>query len=160
MTTYLSQRAILENIRSSNDSALHAFGELIMNGAFDVDVSTLGFVQKKDAEIVKLQQALSLRCDDTLKEREEVIRLRQEENFRRMNCKVPGRDATGGPEQDSVYQRLERLEREAKISEDCVNIHADQISELHQKIAALEKGAPPADLENQQKFVYITRDQA
>ena len=110
MAKYLSQRAILENIRASNDSALHAFGELIMNGAFDVDVSTFGFVQEKDAEISKLKQALSLQCDDTLKERQEVIRLRQEENIRRMNSSVPARD----PKQDSVYQRLERLEKGQK----------------------------------------------
>ena len=110
MTKYLSQRAIMENIRSSNDSALRAFGELIMNGAFDVDVSTFGFVQEKDAEISKLKQALSLQCDDTLKERQEVIRLRQEENIRRMNSSVPARD----PKQDSVYQRLERLEDQQK----------------------------------------------
>ena len=158
MTKYLSQRAILENIRASNDSALHAFGELIMNGAFDVDVSTFGFVQEKDAEISKLKQALSLQCDDTLKERQEVIRLRQEENIRRMNSSVPARD----PKQDSVYQRLERLEDQQKrILGDLNEAYpagtirkttGAKIIELDRRIRALENGAPP---KNPERYIRI-----
>jgi hypothetical protein len=77
--------------------------------------------------------------------------------------------ASGGPEQDSVYQRLERLEREYGHIEKWCNNNAKQEVAMHDhfdsatkslrvRVHSLEEKVKA--LENQQKFVYITRDQA
>jgi len=100
--------------------------------------------------------------------------------------KAYGFQHSGGPEQDSVYQRLERLEQffklEGKAQQDqnreinvikadfeelkqqyggynfgnrvkaledvFCNSPVNKFPEMEKRIAALEKGAPPADLEN------------